>query len=225
MKVKIEGQSCFIMSPAISLEPSQSPPPSSLRRSGSAFEYLTPGSSSGSSSTNNHLAKRMGEVSSSFSSSDNSKSSIDRMDLGSSAERLSAQVKAISVLNTVRAMQDEIKDINQQIENENAMLADTTTEARNDLQSQLTRLAFEMGKSNSAAQVDPGLLLTGDSLSSSVTTPNTQPSSIDLGDALKILADKRQKLESSQRIIEEARLRQAEDTLQNDRKIQQEKNR
>ena len=209
------------MSPAISLEPSQSPPPSSLRRSGSAFEYLTPGSSSGSSSTNNHLAKRMGEVSSSFSSSDNSKSGSDRMDLGSSAERLSAQVKAISVLNTVRAMQDEIKDINQQIENENAMLADTTTEARNDLQSQLTRLAFEMGKSNSA-QVDPGLLLTGDSLASSNPT---QPSSIDLGDALKILADKRQKLESSQRIIEEARLRQAEDTLQNDRKIQQEKNR
>ena len=208
------------MSPAISLEPSQSPPPSSLRRSGSAFEYLTPGSSSGSSSTNNHLAKRMGEVSSSFSNN-NSKSGSDRMDLGSSAERLSAQVKAISVLNTVRAMQDEIKDINQQIENENAMLADTTTEARNDLQSQLTRLAFEMGKSNSA-QVDPGLLLTGDSLASSNPT---QPSSIDLGDALKILADKRQKLESSQRIIEEARLRQAEDTLQNDRKIQQEKNR
>ena len=210
----------FVMSPppGISLEQSTT---TTLRRSpSSSFEYLTPGSS-GSSSTSNHFAKRMGEASS-FISSDNSKS-IDRMDLGSSADRLSAQVKAISVLNTVRAMQDEIKDINQQIEKENSMLAETTTEARNDLQSQLTRLAFEMGKSNSAAQVDPGLLLTGDSLS--VTTPNTQPSSIDLGDALKILADKRQKLESSQRIIEEARLRQAEDTLQRDQKIQQEKNR
>ena len=210
----------FVMSPppGISLEQSTT---TTLRRSpSSSLEYLTPGSS-GSSSTSNHFAKRMGEASS-FISSDNSKS-VDRMDLGSSADRLSAQVKAISVLNTVRAMQDEIKDINQQIEKENSMLADTTTEARNDLQSQLTRLAFEMGKSNSAAQVDPGLLLTGDSLS--VTTPNTQPSSIDLGDALKILADKRQKLESSQRIIEEARLRQAEDTLQRDQKIQQEKNR
>ena len=210
----------FVMSPppGISLEQSTT---TTLRRSpSSSLEYLTPGSS-GSSSTSNHFAKRMGEASS-FISSDNSKS-VDRMDLGSSADRLSAQVKAISVLNTVRAMQDEIKDINQQIEKENSMLAETTTEARNDLQSQLTRLAFEMGKSNSAAQVDPGLLLTGDSLS--VTTPNTQPSSIDLGDALKILADKRQKLESSQRIIEEARLRQAEDTLQRDQKIQQEKNR
>ena len=75
--------------------------------------------SSGSSSTSNHFAKRMGEASS-FISSDNSKS-VDRMDLGSSADRLSAQVKAISVLNTVRAMQDEIKDINQQIEKENSM--------------------------------------------------------------------------------------------------------
>ena len=70
---------------------------------------------------------------------------VERMDLGSdNADRLSAQVKAISVLSTgndfpkkfreidftyffsdftVRAMQDEIKDINQQIEKENSLLA------------------------------------------------------------------------------------------------------
>ena len=46
----------------------------------------------------------------------------ERMDLDENNDRLSAQVKAIQVLSTVRAMQDEIQDINQQIEAENKKL-------------------------------------------------------------------------------------------------------
>ena len=87
----------------------------------------------------------------------------------------------------------------------------------NDLQSELTRLALEIGNS-----VDPGLLLTGDSLPPSDPTPE---STIDLGNALKLLADKRQKMEDTQRLIAEAQLRQAEVSLQNDQKIEDEKSR
>ena len=66
-----------------------------------SLEFLTP----------NTMSKRMGSAVS------DPVESVNRMDLGSTdAERLSAQVKAISLLSTVRNMQDEIKDINDQIE-------------------------------------------------------------------------------------------------------------
>ena len=93
----------------------------------------------------------------------------------------------------------------------------STRNSANDLQSKLTRLALEIGNS-----VDPGLLLTGDSLPAPDPTPE---STIDLGNALKLLADKRQKMEDTQRLIAEAQLRQAEVSLQNDQKIEDEKSR
>ena len=82
------------------------------------------------------------------------------------------------------------------------------------MQNELTRLAFQMGRSD----VDPGLLLTGDTL----VTPEP---SIDLGDALKLLADRRQKMEDTQKLIAEAQLKQAEATLKDDLRIQGEKSR
>ena len=72
--------------------------------------------------------------------------------------------------------------------------------------------------------VDPGLLLTGNSL---VSQPQiqSQQKTIDLGDALKLLANKREKMEETQKLIAEAQLRQAEESLREEQKIQNEKSR
>ena len=66
-----------------------------------------------------------------------------RMDLNESAERLNAQVEAIKVLSTVRQMQDEIQDINQQIEMENAKFPTSRSEAGS-LESEIEQLESEM---------------------------------------------------------------------------------
>ena len=71
-----------------------------------------------------------------------------RMDLDENNDRLSAQVKAIQVLSTVRAMQDEIQDINEQIEKENKKLkveSSIQSQSTAGLESEIEQLVSEMG--------------------------------------------------------------------------------
>ena len=74
------------------------------------------------------------------------------------------------------------------------------------------------------SSVDPGLLLTGNSLVSQPQIQSQQPT-IDLGDALKLLANKREKMEETQKLIAEAQLRSAKESLREEQKIQNEKSR
>ena len=74
------------------------------------------------------------------------------------------------------------------------------------------------------SSVDPGLLLTGNSLVSQPQIQSQQPT-IDLGDALKLLANKREKMEETQKLIAEAQLRTAKESLREEQKIQNEKSR
>ena len=126
-----------------------------------------------------------------------------RMDLNESAERLNAQVEAIKVLSTVRQMQDEIQDINQQIEMENAKFPTSRSEAGS-LESEIEQLESEM-------QLFP-----------SATMLTAEDSNDDLGDALRLLAAK-QKLQNTQKLIAEAQLRKAESALQQQQQLEREK--
>lgn len=104
----------------------------SVQYSNSDF-MLTPKSTTMSS------VKRMGMM-----------SDTERMDPDENNERLSAQVKAIQVLSTVRAMQDEIQDINQQIEAENKKLqfSNQQVQESSQLESEIEQLVSEMGLQN-----------------------------------------------------------------------------
>lgn len=95
-------------------------------------------------STTMSSVKRMGIM---------SDSETERMDPDENNERLSAQVKAIQVLSTVRAMQDEIQDINQQIEAENKKLQISNQQVQDNsqLESEIEQLVSEMGLQNDPA--------------------------------------------------------------------------
>ena len=98
--------------------------------------------------------KRIGLAAGSGSLNNNNKrdsSAESRMDLDENNDRLSAQVKAIQVLSTVRAMQDEIQDINEQIEKENKKLKVESSiqsvhqKSTAGLESEIEQLVSEMG--------------------------------------------------------------------------------
>ena len=99
--------------------------------------------------------KRIGLAAGSGSLNNNNKrdsSAESRMDLDENNDRLSAQVKAIQVLSTVRAMQDEIQDINEQIEKENKKLKVESSiqsvhqqQSTAGLESEIEQLVSEMG--------------------------------------------------------------------------------
>ena len=89
--------------------------------------------------------------------------SQERMGLDENNQRLSAQVKAIQVLSTVRAMQDEIQDINQQIEAENKKLKDSNgnnngliaslTPGNQGLEREIEQLVSDMGLQTPASGI------------------------------------------------------------------------
>ena len=94
--------------------------------------------------------KRIGLAASSNLNNNKRDSSAEhsRMDLDENNDRLSAQVKAIQVLSTVRAMQDEIQDINEQIEKENKKLkveSSIQSQSTAGLESEIEQLVSEMG--------------------------------------------------------------------------------
>ena len=127
-----------------------------------------------------------------------------RMDLNESAERLNAQVEAIMVLSTVRQMQDEIQDINEQIEQENKKLNTNSAGGSSSMESEIEQLESEM------------------QLFSSQTMLTAEDSNDDLSDALRLLAAK-QKLQNTQKLIAEAQLRKAESALQQQQQLEREK--
>ena len=127
-----------------------------------------------------------------------------RMDLNESAERLNAQVEAIKVLSTVRQMQDEIQDINEQIEQENKKLNTNSVGGSSSMESEIEQLESEM------------------QLFSSQTMLTAEDSNDDLSDALRLLAAK-QKLQNTQKLIAEAQLRKAESALQQQQQLEREK--
>ena len=97
--------------------------------------------------------KRIGlAASSNLNNNKRDSSAESRMDLDENNDRLSAQVKAIQVLSTVRAMQDEIQDINEQIEKENKKLKVESSiqsvhqqQSTAGLESEIEQLVSEMG--------------------------------------------------------------------------------
>ncbi len=160
------------------------------------------------------MASKMNKRLGLLSSEDNV--NTQRMDPDENNERLSAQVKAIQVLSTVRAMQDEIQDINQQIEQENKKLQanqqdfNFAAQESSLLESEIQELVSEMGLGQPSEASDPSEVMVSSSSSS-------------IGDALRILAKQRQRIQQQSKLIAEAQLTKAQASLQEQQKLRLEK--